>query len=60
MYDIDNFDRGYNMGVRHVIEQIESVLYYIPEEWKKKEARTIVNIVQNRIRDCKRLYITED
>ena len=63
MYDIDldNFDKGYNMGVKHVIEHIESALFYISEAWKTQERDNVVyNTVKRRLEDCKRLMINKE
>ena len=57
----DIFDQGYNMGVKHVIEYVTNRLYYIPDTWRDGEAHTVLNIVENALKDCKGfLTDTED
>ena len=59
--DLDNFDKGYNMGVKHVIDYIESALFYIPEAWKTQERDNVVyNTIKRRLEDCKRFMINKE
>lgn len=46
----------YRLGANHVIEHIETRLFYCPDVWKTGANSIIFNIVQNALADCKRIY----
>ena len=47
---------GYRLGAKHVIEHIETRLFYCPDVWKTGANSIIFNIVQNALADCKKIY----
>jgi len=46
----------YRLGANHVIEHIETRLFYCPDTWKTGANSIIFNIVQNALADCKKIY----
>jgi len=46
----------YRLGANHVIEHIETRLYYCPDVWKTGANSIIFNIVQNALADCRKIY----
>ena len=49
-------NEGYRLGANHVIEHIETRLFYCPDAWKTGANSIIFNIVQNALADCKKIY----
>ena len=47
---------GYRLGANHVIEHIETRLFYCPDACKTGANSIIFNIVQNALADCKKIY----
>lgn len=46
------FDEAYKMGVKHMIERLQSRLYYVPDAWRKSgEGRIIYDTVMNTMID---------
>ena len=46
----------YKLGANHVIEHIETRLYYCPDAWKSGPNSIIFNIVSNALEDCRKIY----
>ena len=46
----------YRLGATHVIEHIETRLFYCPDAWKNGANSIIFNIVQNALADCRKIY----
>lgn len=47
---------SYKLGAKHVIEHIETRLFYCPDTWKTGANSIIYNIVQNALADCRKIY----
>lgn len=61
MYEIDYFDKGYNMAVRHCIEQMKRILRSVPEDWSDdRRVNIICDDIREGIKACESLYVMED
>jgi len=46
----------YHLGANHVIEHIETRLFYCPDAWKTGANSIIYNIITNALADCRMIY----